>query len=404
MNESRGSKLLLLSTSLAYLLIGLEVLIMITPFTLYFYSAFGPFFKALERNPATSWLVEFFLPHMVFVSNPLIKGLSYLQIFMVIGLGLFFLAAIPLYYGRFTGKGVVRFGFYARLRHPQYLFLAISGLGLLLYWPRFIILILYVTMLFVYYALARNEEWRMKHEQPGYYEAYMQNTWMFLPGNPGGKLFQILFGWLKPRWLALGSCYVIGLGLALVLAFGLRQYTIASLPSTQQNGTTLVSVYERPTSELADLFHTALADPRVQAKLKGSAGAGLVYFLPGDYFLTGLMLEEGPRFSEPVLKRYPELAKWKERRFAGGLRKFFRLFYKFIDTWSYFRTVYDIERVVFFEVIDSHGQPTDSQPFALGNKRTPLFLVDLDFETHEVLDVIPLSGNNLWGSLPMPAF
>jgi len=404
MNESRGSKLLLLSTSLAYLLIGLEVLIMITPFTLYFYSAFGPFFEALERNPATSWLVEFFLPHMVFVSNPLIKGLSYLQVLMVIGLGLFFLAAIPLYYGRFTGKGVVRFGFYARLRHPQYLFLAISGLGLLLYWPRFIILVLYITMLFVYYALARNEEWRMKHEQPGNYEAYMENTWMFLPGNPGGKLFQILFGWLKPRWLALCTCYAVSLGLALLLAFGLRQYTIASLPSAQEAGTTLVSVYERPAAELIKLYDTTLADPRVQAQLKGHVDVKLVYLMPGDYFLTGLMLEEGPRFSAPVLKRYPELAKWKERRFAGGLRKFFRLFYKFIDTWSYFRTVYDIERVVFFEVVDSHGQPTDSQPFALGNKRKPLFMVDLDFETHEVLDVIPLSGNNLWGSLPMPAF
>ena len=404
MSESRGSKLLLAGTTVAYLLIGFEVLIMITPFTLYFYSAFGPFFETLERNPATAWLVEFFLPHMVYVDNPLIKGLSYLQFLMVIGLVLFFLAAIPLYYGRFTGKGVVRFGFYARIRHPQYLFLALSGLGLLLYWPRFIILILYVTMLFVYYALARNEEWRMKHEQPGFYDAYMENTWMFIPGDPGGKLFNWLFGWLQPRWVALCTCYGLSLGLALGLGFTLRSYTIASLPSTQDGGTTLVSVYERPAKDMDELYRTSLADPRVQAEVEKFGDMGLVYLMPGDYFLTGLMLDEGPRFSAPVLKRYPELARWKERNFQGGLRKFFRLFYKFIDTWSYFRTVYDFERVVFFRVTDSRGRPVTSAPFALGNQRTPLFLVDLDFETHEVLDVVPLSGNNLWGSLPMPAF
>ena len=50
MSESRGSKLLLAGTTVAYLLIGFEVLIMITPFTLYFYSAFGPFFETLERQ------------------------------------------------------------------------------------------------------------------------------------------------------------------------------------------------------------------------------------------------------------------------------------------------------------------------------------------------------------------
>ncbi|NIQ98557.1 MAG: hypothetical protein GWN87_33785, partial [Desulfuromonadales bacterium] len=94
-------------------------------------------------------MVEFFLPHMVFVDDPLLIALSWLQALFVVGLVLFLAAAVPLYYGRLTGKGVVTGGPYARIRHPQYLFLALSGFGLLLYWPRFIVLIFYVVMLFV---------------------------------------------------------------------------------------------------------------------------------------------------------------------------------------------------------------------------------------------------------------
>lgn len=75
--------------------------------------------------------------------------------------------------------------FYSKIRHPQYLFLAISGFGLMLYWPRFIILVLYITMLFVYYLLARNEEWRMKGEQPEAYERYMARTPGVLPRRAG---------------------------------------------------------------------------------------------------------------------------------------------------------------------------------------------------------------------------
>lgn len=174
--DAKSSKLLLAGTILAYCLIGAEIIIMISPFALYFYSIYGPILNLLTSSPMTSWLAEFFLPHLVFSDNLLLTAISYLQVCLVLGLVLFFSAAIPLYYGRFTGKGIVQFGFYSRIRHPQYLFLAVSGLGLLLYWPRFIILILFITMLYVYYFLARNEEWRMKQEQPLAYAAYMNST------------------------------------------------------------------------------------------------------------------------------------------------------------------------------------------------------------------------------------
>ncbi len=405
MQETSQQRWLLAGTIAAYLLIGLEVFIMITPFAIYFYAVYGPVLEWFTQSPATAWLMEFFLPHLVFIDDPLVKWLSKIQILFIIGLLLFFGAAAPLYYGRLTNKGVVRFGPYAKLRHPQYLSLAISGLGMLLYWPRFIVLVFYICMLFVYVLLARNEEWRMKREAPGAYEEYMRSTpWMFLPGNPGGRLYQLLFGWIGPRWLALLTCFVVSMSSALLLAGGIRTHTLNNLPTKRVENLQLVSVYERPVEEMQTLYQQLLLSAEVQTLLKNNT-ANMAYIMPGDYFLTGLVMEEGPRFSDNVLQRYPNLAQWHERRFQGGLKKFLRLFHSFWKTWSYFRTVYDVERFVFVSVTDFADQPVNSADiFKMGVKRTPRFVVDIDSESHEVLDIIPASGKNLWGKLPMPNF
>lgn len=404
MAEQRREKLLLVATSLAYLLIGLEVLFMITPFALYFYGVYGPLLEWLATFALTAWTTEFFLPHMVFVDDPWLNGLASLQALFVIGLVLFFVAAAPLYYGRLSGKGVVSFGPYARLRHPQYLFLAISGLGLLLYWPRFIVLIFYVSMLFVYYLLARNEEWRMKREQPGDYEEYVGKTWMFLPGEPGSWLFRVLFGWIKPKAAALLVCYLVCLSGSVALAFGMRAYTLSRLPQSHLDGIQLVSVYPRPEAELAALYRVAQQQPEVR-KLLQEKQVRLGYLMPGDFFLTGLILQEGPRFSEQLLERYPHLRKKPMQPHNGSLVKFFRLGYKFFQTIGTTRRVYDYERIVFVEVLDVAGHPVSGgEVLRSGVKRLPTLVVDIDAETREVLYLSEVSGNNAWGRLPMPNF
>jgi hypothetical protein len=239
------------------------------------------------HHPLTSWTTEFFLPHMVFLQDPFILAISYLQVLLVIGLLLFFTAAVPLYWGRFTGKGVVNFSFYAKIRHPQYLFLAISGFGLLLYWPRFIILIFFVTMLYVYYLLARNEEWRMKNEAPGLYEKYMENIPMFLPGEPGGKLFTVLFGWIKPKWVGILVSYCMAMVLSILVAMGIRNYAVHQLPAVRQENVTLVPVFERPGQEIAVLYDELLADDQVHVPSWRNTGwstssisCPVIFFLP----------------------------------------------------------------------------------------------------------------------------
>ncbi len=405
MADLKNSKLLLAGTIAAYCLIGVEIIIMISPFAMYFYSVYGPVLQFFASSPYLSWTTEFFLPHMVFTHDPVIVWISYLQVLLVIGLLLFFSAAIPLYYGRFTNKGVVQFSFYSKIRHPQYLFLAISGFGLLLYWPRFIILIMYVTMLFIYYLLARNEEWRMKQEAPGIYEDYMKKSSMFLPGEPGGKIYSVLFSWIRPKWFGLFVTYGLTLMLSISLALGIRAYTVGKLQTISSDTITFLSVFSRPADEIKDLYRTIVSSEEFQKAVAEGEQVNLAYIFPGDFFLTALVTDKDRRFSDDIIERFPEVLEWHQHKFSGGLGKFFRIFHSFLTTFGSMETDYDVERFVFVRVENSQGEllPAD-ELFIIGAKRRPVLIVDIDAFDNEVLSVISASGEHKWGSMPMPSF
>lgn len=407
LNWSPGRRLLLAGTALAYLLIGLEILIMISPFALYFYAGYGPVLNVLAASRLTSWLPEFFLPHMVFPDDPLVLALSYLQLLLVVGLLLFFAAAVPLYFGRFTGRGVVSRGLYGRIRHPQYLFLAISGLGLLMYWPRFLILLFYITMLFIYYLLARHEEWRMRLESPGLYEEYMARTPnMFFPGNPGGRLYQLSLGWLKPKWLGVVAAYLLTLVLGIGMALGVRAYTVTRLPVVETGRIKVLPVFPRPDQEINELYRQTLAgSAEVREFLAANPQVNLVYLMPGDFFLAALVTDKDRHFSEEMIERFPEILEWHQHKFHGGLGKFFRIFYNYTRQLGKSETDYDVERLIFVAVGDSEGHPVDGNHlFALGMQRRPVLLVDVDAHSRQVLAVVKSSGLNKWGGMPMPTF
>jgi len=96
---------LLAATGIAYLLIGIEIIIMISPFALYFYAVYGPILHFLTSSSLTRWTTEFFLPHMVFLDDPLILFISYLQVFLIIGLILFFECSNSSLLGKVYEKG-----------------------------------------------------------------------------------------------------------------------------------------------------------------------------------------------------------------------------------------------------------------------------------------------------------
>ncbi|HEX8949986.1 MAG TPA: hypothetical protein VF790_13540, partial [Dissulfurispiraceae bacterium] len=82
------------SAIVLYFIIGLEVLIMISPFAGFFYSVFNPFLLETAKYPATRWLSAFFLPHMVVPPDAFLKLIRVMgSVFFVGGMALFFLCA-----------------------------------------------------------------------------------------------------------------------------------------------------------------------------------------------------------------------------------------------------------------------------------------------------------------------
>lgn len=330
----------LIAPILLYAAAGLEMLIMVSPFAAYFYSVYTPLLNGLEQNAATAWLPQFFLPHLAHTRLDVFRFLSFLGALLTLaGLLGFIVCAVQLYYGKFVRKRLVSGGLYGRVRHPQYLWLAIAGLGLLLLWPRFFILVTYLVMLGLYYVLARHEETQIvaRYGQPA--EAYLASVPMWnpfrerrpdavwAPPSPG-RAFGI--------WLAVA---IAGLG----LAFGLRGLAVSQLYVVRSDVPRATAVAFRPMDEA-----------RLSATL-----AGVLETVP---------LQEGARDS------------WYLQVTPGGGQ----LIHLLVDLGMtpQARAAVDAtaadEFVVVSQVAGVSGQPgTPVDPLTLGAQITPLYLVAL---------------------------
>jgi protein-S-isoprenylcysteine O-methyltransferase Ste14 len=106
---------------LFYAVFVFEILFMISPAALYFYSVYGPALNFLQASPATAWLTQFFLPHISVTASPTLNMLGELGWLLVLtGTLLFLSAAVPLYWTKLRRRGAVTGGVYRFIRHPQY--------------------------------------------------------------------------------------------------------------------------------------------------------------------------------------------------------------------------------------------------------------------------------------------
>jgi protein-S-isoprenylcysteine O-methyltransferase Ste14 len=401
-SELGGEKVAWGAATVFYLLVAFEVIVMVTPFTIYFYSVYAPVLTWLERSSWTAWLTAFFLPHITYSGDSLLVALAYAApILLTLGLGIFFVCAGQVYGAKLFRKGIVSGGLYRRVRHPQYLGLSIAGLGLLLYWPRFFILVTYISMLFVYYLLARNEEGRMLRKFGEGYGAYLDRTPMFLPGNPGGRLFRLLFGTMDGRGRHLLGVYAFSLLVAITLAFGLRSYSQAQVPLIWRDGLVAVSTSPVDSGPLSRTMAQVTQDPRVQAlldKYHSRPGHTLVaYVLPQEYMMQHLIADldehkahhgEGAQggFIE-VLKHLGEMYALKPlRQLRDG-------------------TSATAQRVIFTEALQPTGKSVRREEVLdLSVQRYPLFFADLDVQTRLVTLTMETPRRHTWGTIPVPAF
>jgi protein-S-isoprenylcysteine O-methyltransferase Ste14 len=295
------------ASSVFYILIAFEFFYMASPFAAYFYAVYGPGLDVLQSTGLTNWTVQFFLPHALeATTSPIIPVLEPLGIVLFFaGLIGFAVGAFQVYRAKLLKRDAVVSGLYRYIRHPQYLALIVASVGMLLIWPRFLVLLLTVLVVFLYIALARTEEQICLAKFEGY-DDYLAKTGMFLPRlvaskTRSGHAFQMpggLVGWVLS--------FVAALTLAFGLAMGLRAHAIASLVHLERPEGVYLSAVNIDDADLDEIVKIATSDPKVQNALANVSGPILGYVLPQEVYVSEIpmFLPQGQQFGHSVPSDY----------------------------------------------------------------------------------------------------
>lgn len=386
---------------LLYFVIGLEVLIMISPFAAFFYAAFNPVLLFLARWPATHWLSAFFLPHMLLPPGTFLEAVRVAGSVLFVGGGLvFFVCAAQVYFKKLSRRGPALGGLYRWIRHPQYLALAMAGLGMAILWPRFLTILLWNVMVGLYWLLGRDEERRMVAQFGDQYRSYMARTGMFLPRGVE-QAFERIPSPKSPVLRALvGS--VVMIALTIGGAFGLRAYTVARLPIWSNGRVAVLALLPGDEAMLHYRMESVLEMPEVRTRLAGVTGSILGYLVPRNYVMQGMIAD-----TDPAWRLYEHhqtmamIADWVFHPFrhlegahsmahhgepaAGGPSEG------------------TVRRVIFLRVENDKAASTASL-FAIDAVRVPQFFIDVEMHELLLLQVKDLGPQTGWGRVPTPMF
>jgi protein-S-isoprenylcysteine O-methyltransferase Ste14 len=367
-----------------YALIMLEGILMAAPFALYLYSFYFPFLEGVQRSILTAWISSFFFRHVVVETNStFLELVGWLRILFPIGLIGFFVFAFQVYWAKFRRKGMVNSLVYRYIRHPQYLFFMLAGLGVLFTWPRMMMLIFFTAMSIFYFYLARFEEGKMVAKHPEYQE-YMNKTAMFIPGNPGGKIFKRLFGWMPNQRVAQLVAIVMIITIIFGSAIGLRNLTIANISITQipDKQTLVISIYPHTEEYLQDVVKKIMAHQLVENALLEQGNVSFIsHIIPYNYGMLA-------HFTEVNRKKYTK------QMFNSELSIRDRIWGKESNKVK-----------VAFGKTDKPGKQFVplNEIMDMSVRSIPVLVADLDLTTGEVFNVNQNSKHQ-YGNTPQPVF
>lgn len=390
------TKVIFNSAIVLYFIIGLEILIMISPFAGFFYSVFNPFLLEIAKYPSTKWLSSFFLPHMVVPPDDFLKFVRIMgSVLFVLGMAIFSICAIQVYANKFLKKGTALKGLYSVIRHPQYVGLGVAGVGLSILWPRFLVPVLWLVMILLYYLLSKDEERRMLKQYPDTYRAYMEKTGMFLPR----RLERIVM----PVG-AIGKLAVFTLIVALTIggAFFLRDYTVRHLPIWADANVAALAITPNDMQMMEHRMPDILGMDEVKTRLRDDERY-LVYFLPAAYIMQGLIADTGGDWK--LYKQhhtFSMITDWIFHPFRH-LTEGHRAMHGVTGHAGHDMSAGIVRRLVFLKI---ENVPTD-KPYdllSINAKRSPQFMVDVEVHGLSLLELKDLPKETGWGTVPTPVF
>jgi hypothetical protein len=233
-------------------------------------------------------------------------------------------------------------------------------------------LIMYVTMLFVYYFLARHEE-RLCIEKYGEsYQTYLHGTSMFIPG----RLFSSVnrpsppkTGW--PRWAAILCTYAATVALCIAGAFQLRNYALNHISVAYPDKAAVISLSAMPNTQAEQIWRMAMKAPAVTAVLRPEARY-IAYILPAGWYNSDI-----PMYIPKGIQGHHQPRPFAEEHF----------------------------KVVITEAHFADNDPAQNE--AILKKactRTGLLEMDIDTRKAAVIEIRWPPTDTRWGRIPTPLF
>lgn len=389
-----------------YFIIALEVLIMISPFAAFFYTALNPVLLFFAEWPTTRWLTAFFLPHMVLPPGLVLQTIRVGgSVLFVVGAVVFLVCAGQVYFHKFFRRGPALGGLYRWIRHPQYLSLGATGLGLAILWPRFLTIVLWAAMVGLYYLLARDEERRMVRQFGDEYREYKLRTGMFLPRALERTVDRLLPFQKSPMLRSL-----LGFTLLVVVAvggaFALRAYTIAQLPLWSEGRVTAIAILPADAILLEHRMADVLELPEVKSQLDQSSGPILVYLVPQNYVMQGMIADTGQQwrlYEEP--QTFAMIADWIAHPFRHLEGDDMMTHHNMGDApVNSSASGGLVRRLIFLQLDSPRSLNTRTAVFGITTARVPQFFADVDMHDLVLLDIHSLGPGTGWGRVPTPMF
>ncbi len=275
-----------------YIIVAFEFFYMVSPFAAYLYGIYAPGLDFIAASPMLSWLNTFYLPHIVIETNSaFINAHNGIGAVLLTGGLIAFIVGVVQIYGSKLRKGAeVVGGMYRHIRHPQYLALIIAGLGMTFIWPRFLVLVGFVTIACVYVILARVEERMCMARFPGYAD-YMSRTGRFLPQALEMRMTPRISARSRAgRFSAAALAYGLALAFAMSAGLLLQARSIAALPAVYTDSAAYLALRNVDQPRIDSVARIAEKDHRVAAALaaaRGSADVRLInYVLPAEFHVS----------------------------------------------------------------------------------------------------------------------
>jgi protein-S-isoprenylcysteine O-methyltransferase Ste14 len=406
---------------IVFFIMAFEVMIMISPFAFFFYSVFNPVFKWLNQYAATKWLTSFFLPHMILPPTPFLQTVRILgSVFFVIGAASFITCALQVYLGKIFKWGIANKGLYTHIRHPQYLSLGIWGIGMSILWPRFIVLASLSLMFMLYYFLAKDEERRMLNQYGDSYKQYMNNTGMFFPKFLECRV-ALLDRFATSSLMKFVAIPAIIITIVIGTGFLLRTVTLNSLLLTSKNNITLVSMLPEDNGLAASALNgiiKAQAAGKLDSLKDNKDYFG--YLMLPDYIMQGMIADTDSEFhlykqhhtvamiSDWVLHPFQHLrtspsfhmAKMHGVDPAVARRHHCPLG---INDPNLTCETCPYRRVIIVEINNDYGKRlSGKQLLSFNTTRTPIYSIDINTKTGEILNAKKVEKATAWKDVPTP--